>query len=155
MSLLPQAKVTSTSGNTLASATVAVTTGSFSNDGDTLTAVTSGTSITAIFSGDTLTLSGIDTRTMDTIATIETRRGEHGVTADPTGRYAFVTNRYADDVACVDLAKRTVVARTKVGALPNGISFSPLQLRDDVPARLRLRPIKVSNDEHDHDGDAQ
>ena len=100
------------------------------------------------------TLSVIDPRTMRTITTIETGRGAHGVAADPTGRVAFVTNMYEDEVAFVDLDKRPVVARTKVGALPNGISFSPRQLRDDVPASLRLRPITVPNDEHDHDGDA-
>jgi len=55
------ANVVSPSGFTLKSATVAITGGNFTNDGDTLTAVTSGTSITAVFSGDTLTLSGIDT----------------------------------------------------------------------------------------------
>ncbi len=55
------AGVVSPSGFTLKSATVAITGGNFVNDGDTLTAVTAGTSISAVFSGDTLTLSGIDT----------------------------------------------------------------------------------------------
>lgn len=55
------AGVVSPSGFTLKSATVAITGGNFTNDGDTLTADISGTGITASFSGDTLTLSGIDT----------------------------------------------------------------------------------------------
>ncbi len=55
------AGVVSPSGFTLKSATVAITGGNFVNDGDTLTAVTAGTSINAVFSGDTLTLTGIDT----------------------------------------------------------------------------------------------
>lgn len=55
------AGVVSPSGFTLKSATVAITGGNFVNDGDTLTAVTAGTSISAVFSGDTLTLSGVDT----------------------------------------------------------------------------------------------
>ncbi len=100
------------------------------------------------------TLSVIDPRTMKTITTIETGRGAHGVAADPTGRFAFVTNMYADEVAFVDLDKRTVIARTKVGALPNGISFSPRPLRDDVPASIRLEPLKAPNVGHGHDGDA-
>ena len=55
------ASVSNPSGFNLASASVAITGGTFTNDGDTLTATTAGTSITANFSGETLTLSGNDT----------------------------------------------------------------------------------------------
>lgn len=61
VTIAADAGVVSPSGFTLKSATVAITGGNFVNDGDTLTAVTAGTSISAVFSGDTLTLSGIDT----------------------------------------------------------------------------------------------
>ncbi len=61
ITIAPSAGVVSPSGFTLKSATVEITGGNFTNDGDTLTAVTSGTSITASFSGDKLSLSGIDT----------------------------------------------------------------------------------------------
>ena len=55
------ASVSNPSGFNLASATVAITGGTFVGDGDTLTATTSGTSITTSFSGETLTLTGNDT----------------------------------------------------------------------------------------------
>ena len=55
------ASVSNPSGFNLASATVAITGGTFTNDGDTLTATIAGTSITTSFSGETLTLSGDDT----------------------------------------------------------------------------------------------
>jgi hypothetical protein len=55
------ASVSNPSGFNLASATVAITGGTFVGDGDTLTATVAGTSITTSFSGETLTLSGNDT----------------------------------------------------------------------------------------------
>ncbi len=55
------ASVSNPSGFNLASATVAITGGTFVGDGDTLTATVTGTSITASFSGETLTLNGNDT----------------------------------------------------------------------------------------------
>jgi len=58
VTLVPGANVTNPSGFNLAKATVEITGGNFTNDGDTLTANTSGTGITASFSGDLLTLSG-------------------------------------------------------------------------------------------------
>ncbi len=69
-------------------------------------------------------LSVIDTRTFTVTGTVETGRGAHGVVVDPSGRHAYVTNLYADDVAVVDLDELEVVARVPVGDTPNGISFS-------------------------------
>ena len=61
ITVAPSASVSNPSGFNLASATVAITGGTFTNDGDTLTATTAGTAISASFSGETLTLSGNDT----------------------------------------------------------------------------------------------
>lgn len=57
----PGVLVRNPSGFNLASAKVEITGGNFVNDGDTLTAITAGTGITASFLGDTLTLTGNDT----------------------------------------------------------------------------------------------
>ncbi|MGE0419016.1 MAG: DUF4347 domain-containing protein, partial [Acetobacteraceae bacterium] len=60
VTLAPAATVVSPSGFTLAGASVAIS-GAPVGSGDTLVATTAGTSINALFSGTTLTLSGIDT----------------------------------------------------------------------------------------------
>jgi YVTN family beta-propeller protein len=75
------------------------------------------------------TLSIIDAATSATlteVGTVETGRGTHGVVVEPSGRYAYVTNLYGDDVAVVDLLERQVVATVATGESPNGISFSPV-----------------------------
>lgn len=56
-----------------------------------------------------------------------------GVVIDPSGRHAYVTNIYGNDVAVVDMPERRVVARVPVGEKPNGMSFSSLT----VPAESR------------------
>lgn len=72
------------------------------------------------------TLSIVDTATLSVAGEVETGPGAHGVAIDPSGRYAYVTDLYGGDVAVVSLEEQTVVARIPVGAMPNGISFSPL-----------------------------
>ncbi|HEY2134635.1 MAG TPA: DUF4347 domain-containing protein [Xanthobacteraceae bacterium] len=63
LALSPSASVSDVDSLDLASATVAVTGGTFAGDGDVLSAVTAGTSITASYNSatETLTLSGSDT----------------------------------------------------------------------------------------------
>lgn len=72
------------------------------------------------------TLSIVDTATLAVAGEVETGPGAHGVAIDPSGRFAYVTDLYGDDVAVVSLEEQAVVARIPVGAMPNGISFSPL-----------------------------
>lgn len=57
--------------------------------------------------------------------TIETGPGAHGVVVDREGRYAYVTNTYANSVSVLDVASRKVVAQVRVGKAPNGISITP------------------------------
>jgi YVTN family beta-propeller protein len=59
------------------------------------------------------------------VKSVETGRGAHGVAIDAAGRYAFVTNIYADSVSVIDLKDQKVVANVRVGKGPNGISVTP------------------------------
>ena len=70
------------------------------------------------------TVSLIEVASMKVAATIETGAGAHGVVVDRDGRYAFVTNTYANTVSVIDIAERKVVATVPVGKGPNGISMA-------------------------------
>ena len=71
------------------------------------------------------TVSVIDVARMKVAATIKTGAGAHGVVVDRDGRYAFVTNTYANTVSVIAIAERKVVATVPVGKSPNGISMAP------------------------------
>lgn len=71
------------------------------------------------------TVSIIDLETFKTAKPIETGPGAHGVAVDREGRYAYVTNIYANSVSVLDVKKRKVVAAVPVGKGPNGISVTP------------------------------
>jgi YVTN family beta-propeller protein len=71
------------------------------------------------------TVSVIDVASTKVTATITTGAGAHGVSVDREGRYAFVTNTYANTVSVIDIANRKVVATVPVGRGPNGISVGP------------------------------
>lgn len=71
------------------------------------------------------TVSMIDLETFSVSKTVETGPGAHGVVVDADGRYAFVTNIYANTVSVLDLQGRKVVATVRVGKEPNGISVTP------------------------------
>ena len=73
------------------------------------------------------TVSLIDTTTMGVSRILETGSGAHGVTVEPGGRQAFVTNVWAGDVAVIDLVDPRVVDRIRVGGKPNGITYSPVR----------------------------
>jgi len=47
------------------------------------------------------------------------------VTMEPTGRYALVTNRYADLVSVIDLPTHTQVRTIPVGKAPHGMALRP------------------------------
>lgn len=71
------------------------------------------------------TVSVIDLETFNAMKTIETGAGAHGVVIDREGRYAYVTNIYANSVSVLDVKDRKVVATVSVGKGPNGISVTP------------------------------
>lgn len=70
------------------------------------------------------TVSFVETASLTVVQTVETGQGAHGVSIDPTGRHAYVTNIYGDDLAVLDLNERRVVATLPMGAAPNGVSFA-------------------------------
>ena len=71
------------------------------------------------------TVSIIDVKTFETVKTIETGPGAHGVVVDRKGRHAYVTNTYAASVSVLDLKDLKVIATVAVGKGPNGISITP------------------------------
>ncbi len=58
----------------------------------------------------------------------EDERGEGpvpiGIQIDPAGRYAFIANAYADDVAVLDLATWKIHGRLTAGKEPDGLGYS-------------------------------
>lgn len=71
------------------------------------------------------TVSLISLETFQVIQTIETAAGAHGVVVDRDGRYAYITNTYANSVSVLDLLNRRVTQTIPVGKAPNGISITP------------------------------
>jgi YVTN family beta-propeller protein len=59
------------------------------------------------------------------IQRIPTGKGAHGVVVGADGRYAYVTNLYANTVSVIDVQTRQSVATVVVGDGPNGISVLP------------------------------
>lgn len=92
------------------------------------------------------TLSLVDAATLATVGTVETGRGAHGVVVEPSGRYAYVTNLYGNDLAVVDLEARRVIATAPTGEAPNGVSFSPI-VSPAAPAREVMLPLPVHAEE--------
>ncbi len=71
------------------------------------------------------TVSVINLETFEIVKTIETGPGAHGVVVDRDGRYAYVTNIYANSVSVIEVKDLKVVATVPVGKGPNGISLTP------------------------------
>ena len=71
------------------------------------------------------TVSLIDLESFKVAKTVVTGAGAHGVVVDREGRYAYVTNTYANTVSMLDVKNRKVVTTVRVGKGPNGISVTP------------------------------
>lgn len=98
------------------------------------------------------TVSVIDTQTFTVVKTVETDRGAHGIVIEPTGRHAYITNVYADDVAVLDLDELAVVARVAVGAKPNGVSYSPITVNPpSAVTEIELPGMAGSDEQMDED----
>ncbi len=67
------------------------------------------------------TVSVIDTRSNQVVATITTGKGAHGVVA--SGNRVFVTNTFDDTVSVIDVDVQKVIGTISVGDAPNGITF--------------------------------
>ncbi|EKD97370.1 MAG: hypothetical protein ACD_23C00962G0002 [uncultured bacterium] len=71
------------------------------------------------------TVSMIDLESFKVAKTVVTGAGAHGVALDREGRYAYVTNMYANSVSVIDVKNYKVVTTVPVGKTPNGISVTP------------------------------
>ena len=71
------------------------------------------------------TVSIVDLQTFKVTRTVETGSGAHGVAIDQEGRYAYITNTYADSVSVLDIKDGKLVTTVRVGKGPNGISVRP------------------------------
>lgn len=71
------------------------------------------------------TVSFIDLQTFQVTKTVVTGAGAHGVVVDRDGRFAYVTNIYANSLSVLDIKERRVTKTVPVGKLPNGISMTP------------------------------
>ena len=89
-------------------------------------------------------LESYDDMVFAVVKTVETGMGAHGVTIDPSGTHAYITNIYGNDVAVLNLAEQKVVATIPVDAGPNGISFAPL-----APAPAPASQINLPMPAHD------
>jgi len=71
------------------------------------------------------TVSVIDLGTFEVVKIVETGPGAHGVVVSGDGRYAYVTNIYANSVSVIEVKDLKVVTTVPVGRGPNGISVTP------------------------------
>ena len=71
------------------------------------------------------TVSMIDLESFKVAKTVVTGAGAHGVVVDRDGRYAYVTNTYANSVSMIDLKDNKVAKTLPAGKAPNGISVTP------------------------------
>ncbi len=59
------------------------------------------------------------------VATLPQPRYPDLVTMEPTGRYALVTNRWADVVTVIDVKSHSQVKAIPVGKAPHGMALRP------------------------------
>lgn len=71
------------------------------------------------------TVSVIDLARLAVVKTVETGPGAHGVVVSGDGRYAFVTNTYANTLSVIKVGDLAVAATVPVGKEPNGVSVTP------------------------------
>lgn len=71
------------------------------------------------------TVSVIDLNNFKNVKTINTGSGAHGVAIGGDGRYAYVSNVYANSVSVLDIKAGKSVKTVAVGRSPNGITVAP------------------------------
>ncbi|MBB6284943.1 YVTN family beta-propeller repeat protein [Geobacillus subterraneus] len=70
-------------------------------------------------------VSKVNIKTKQVVATIETGDGAHGVVTSPDGKYVFVTNMFDNTVSVIDQEQNKAIQTVQVGEMPNGISIMP------------------------------
>ncbi|MEZ4666493.1 MAG: copper oxidase [Anaerolineae bacterium] len=71
---------------------------------------------------------------------------------EPSGRYAYVTNIYGNNVAVVDLTTQQVTTTVPTGLGPNGISFSPLPATAASSSEIALTVAQSNEPVDAHSG---
>ena len=71
------------------------------------------------------TVSVIDLNNFEVVKTIITGNGAHGVAIGANGRYAYVSNSYANSVTVIDIQAGKAVKTLSIGRGPNGITVAP------------------------------
>jgi YVTN family beta-propeller protein len=103
------------------------------------------------------TVTVLDPETLELLGRVEVGAGPHGLTSDPDGRIAWVTNVYDDTVSAIDLRARRVLRTVAVGGGPNGVTFSSAAATG-TDRSLELPGTGAGEDggspEHDQAGDA-
>ena len=74
------------------------------------------------------TINMIDIASLTVAKTITTGDGAHGVVVDKNGKYAYVTNSFANSVSMIDINERKVVNTLPVDNNPNGISWGSVDV---------------------------
>ncbi|HLO12840.1 MAG TPA: YncE family protein [Pseudoneobacillus sp.] len=67
----------------------------------------------------------IDLRKKEVVATINTGKGSHGVVTSPDNQYVYVTNMVDNTVSVIDNEQNKVIETIEVDRVPNGISVMP------------------------------
>jgi YVTN family beta-propeller protein len=67
----------------------------------------------------------VDTATDKIVTSIPQKGYPDLVTMEPHGRYALVTNRWADHVSVIDLTTHAQVRTIPVGKAPHGMALRP------------------------------
>jgi DNA-binding beta-propeller fold protein YncE len=100
--------------------------------------------------GSTVTV--LDPGDLSVRAQIRVGSGPHGLAADPTGRFGWVTNTYDSTVTALDLLGRRAVRTVAVGGAPNGITFVPgPAAARDVDLQLTAAPADEQGHQHDEE----
>lgn len=70
-------------------------------------------------------LTKVDLKLKQVVASIETGNGSHGVVTSPDNKFSYVTNMFDDSISIIDNSQNKVAKTIQVGKTPNGISIMP------------------------------
>lgn len=69
------------------------------------------------------TVSKIDMKTKEVIATIEAGKGAHGIVLSSDNKFLYITNMFDNTVSVIDNSQNKVISTVSVGEIPNGITY--------------------------------
>ncbi len=69
------------------------------------------------------TVSKIDLKAKNVVATIVVGKGAHGIVTDNNSKFIYVTNMFDNTMSVIDNSKNEVIATVPVGQTPNGITY--------------------------------